>query len=204
MPPMITTTSELSRNCPSSPGASVPNEPPKPPPSPARKEPTKNAIANVIWMLIPSACTIARSSTPARITIPVRVFLSQSQSSTPTPTAKKRMKRRKTEYWTLSMRRLTKRSSLSGMAMSFATPPQCSSIRSATMIEKAIVISAWRSSWPWFQRSSDCCMPRPMTPTMSPPMRSGKTHSIQKRSTSELCRPMSPLPTQWRCRVSAM
>ena len=85
MPPMITTTSELSRNWPSRPGASVPNEPPKPPPRPARKEPTKNAIANVTWMLIPSACTMARSSTPARITIPVRVLFSQSQSSEPDP-----------------------------------------------------------------------------------------------------------------------
>ncbi len=77
MPPMITTTSELSRNCPSRPGASVPREPPKPPPSPARNEPTKKVIANVTWMLMPSACTIERSSTPALITMPVRVRFSQ-------------------------------------------------------------------------------------------------------------------------------
>ena len=37
------------------------------------REPTTNAIANVPWMLIPSAEVICRSSTPARITIPVFV-----------------------------------------------------------------------------------------------------------------------------------
>ncbi len=45
------------------------------------------AIANVRWMLIPSAETIARSSTPARMTMPVRVRFNQSHSETPMPTA---------------------------------------------------------------------------------------------------------------------
>ena len=45
-----------------------------------------NAIANVHWMLIPIAEVICRSSTPARMTIPVRVFCSQSQRTTPTET----------------------------------------------------------------------------------------------------------------------
>ena len=42
-------------------------------PSAASAEPTTNAIAKVIWMLIPSAEVIFSSSTPARITMPVFV-----------------------------------------------------------------------------------------------------------------------------------
>ena len=61
------------------------------PPRPASAEPTMNAIANVSWMLIPSAETMARSSTPARMTMPVRVRFSHSQSRRPMPTAIPRM-----------------------------------------------------------------------------------------------------------------
>ena len=46
---------------------------PTAPPKAASAEPTTNAIANVRWMLMPSAEVIWRSSTPARITMPVRV-----------------------------------------------------------------------------------------------------------------------------------
>ena len=35
------------------------------------------------------------------------------------------------------------------------------------MIETAIVISAWRSSWPWFQRRSVCCITSPTAATIT-------------------------------------
>ena len=53
------------------------------PPNAASAEPTRNASAKTNWMLRPSAEVICRSSTPARITIPVRVRWSQSQSTMP-------------------------------------------------------------------------------------------------------------------------
>ena len=95
-------------------------------------------------MLIPSACTIWRSSTPARTIIPVRVNFSQIHSARPTKTAMPRMNSRKRLYCTSATCRSSNRSSASGKAMSLAMPPKCSSIRSAAMIETAIVISAWR------------------------------------------------------------
>ena len=66
-------------------------------PMPASIEPTKNAIRKTRWMLTPSAETIARSSTPARMTMPVRVRLSQIQSARPITSARPRMKRRAPE-----------------------------------------------------------------------------------------------------------
>ena len=87
MPPMITTTSELSSQMLSVPLATAVCDVPITAPMPASAEPTKNAIMNVRWMLTPSAATIARSSTPARITMPVRVRLSQTQSAMPITSA---------------------------------------------------------------------------------------------------------------------
>ena len=52
--------------------------------------------------------------------------------------------------------------------MSSATPPPvCTTTWSATITESAIVISAWRSSWPWFQRRSSCCIASPSRPATS-------------------------------------
>ena len=49
--------------------------------------------------------------------------------------------------------------------MSWAVPPPvCTTTWSATITEIAIVISAWRNSWPWFQRSSTCCIASPRRP----------------------------------------
>ena len=64
MPPMITTTSELSSQTPSWPCEMLPCEVPTVAPSATSAAPTANAIANVTWMLIPSAEVICRSSTP--------------------------------------------------------------------------------------------------------------------------------------------
>ena len=203
MPPMITTTSELSSQLESTPGARLANEPPITPPSPASAEPTKNAIANVSWMLMPRALTICRSSTPARITIPVRVFLSQTHRPSPTAIATARMKSRVVVYWTPATWRFQKASSLPGHAMSSATPPKCASIWSARMIAIAIVISAWRSSCPWFQRRKTCCIDRPTSPTRSEATIAGRIQFL--RSTWELVSPNAePSPTQWRCSFSAM
>ena len=54
---------------------------------------------------VPSAETIARSSTPARMTMPVRVRFSHSQSARPIPMPIPRITRRVSVYWTLSTRR---------------------------------------------------------------------------------------------------
>ena len=85
------------------------------------------------------------------------------------------MKSRVVVYCTPATRRSTNLSSVPGQAMSCATPPKWASIWSARMIAIAIVISAWRSSWPWFQRRNACCIPRPTAPTSSAPMSVGST-----------------------------
>ena len=84
---MITTTSELSSHWPSAPGATPANDAPIAPPIPARNAPTKNVMAKTTSMLMPSARTISWSSTPARMTMPMRVRLSHSHSNTPTTSA---------------------------------------------------------------------------------------------------------------------
>ena len=88
----------------------------------------------------------------------MRVILSQTQSRTPIATAIPRITRRVVVYWMPSTRRFVKVSKLRGQAMSSATPPKWASIWSARMIAIAIVISAWRRSWPWFQRRKICCI----------------------------------------------
>ena len=50
-------------------------------------------------------------------------------------------------------------------------------IWSARITETAIVISACRRSWPWFQRRSSCCTPRPTTAMTPMATSSGTTHS---------------------------
>ena len=58
-----------------------------------------NAIANVSWMLIPIAETMSRSSTPARITMPVRVRLSQNHRPPPIARPMTRITMRVSVYW---------------------------------------------------------------------------------------------------------
>ena len=76
--PMITTTSEKSSHCPSWPwpmdACTTADDPAR-----RRRRPTRNAIANVTWMLMPIADVICRSSTPARMTMPVFVRCSHSR-----------------------------------------------------------------------------------------------------------------------------
>ena len=67
-------------------------------------------------------------------------------------------------YWMPSTRRFVNVSMLRGQAMSSATPPKWASIWSARMIAIAIVISACRRSWPWFQRRKICCIASPRAP----------------------------------------
>ena len=55
---------------------------------------------------------------------------------------------------------------------------------SATITETAIVISAWRSSWPWFQRSSTCCIASPSSPATIAAMKS-TTNQLSRLTWSE-------------------
>ena len=50
-----------------------PWEPPTAPPKAARAEPTTNATAKTNWMFTPRADVMCWSSTPARMTMPMRV-----------------------------------------------------------------------------------------------------------------------------------
>ena len=70
--------------------------------------------------------------------------------------------------------RLTGLSKVRGLEMSFAMPPKWASIWSAMITETAIVMSAWRRSWPWFQRRKACWISTPTPPTMRPAAISGK------------------------------
>ena len=54
---------------------------------------------------------------------------------------------------------------------------KCAITWSATITEMAIVISACRRSWPWFQRSISCCMPSPKSAMQPTVTSSGSTHS---------------------------
>ena len=69
------------------------------PPKPASADPTTKAIANVSWMLMPIAETMSRSSTPARMTMPLRVLCSQNHSAAPMTRPMPRMTRRVIVYW---------------------------------------------------------------------------------------------------------
>ena len=108
--------------------------------------------------------------------MPVRVRLSQNHSPTPMTMPMPRMTRRVSVYWMPSTCRLTNLSNVPGQEMSSATPPKWASIWSARMIETAIVISAWRRSWPWFQRRNSCCISRPTPATMAIAAMAGSTH----------------------------
>ena len=78
------------------------------------------------------------------------------------------------------MRRSTNLLTEPGNDMSWAVPPPvCTMTWSATITETAIVISAWRSSWPWFQRSSTCCIASPSSPA---------TIAAMNRTTNQLRR----------------
>ena len=184
MPPMITTISAMSRYCVSLPLSTEIIVPPSTPPSPARNAPRKNAPAKTSWMLIPSAETICRSSTPARTIIPKRVRLITTQSASPTAIAtsehedaEERIGERR-RAWRLTLSGKHARRPRAPRAM----PPKWASAWSAMMIEIAIVISACRSSWPWFQRRKTCCITSPMTPTASDATTSGTIQSARLAS----------------------
>ena len=66
-----------------------------------------------------------------------------------------------------------------GVLMSFEMPPKAASIWSAKITDSAIVISAWRRSWPWFQRRNTCWMTTPTTPMISVASSSGTTQADQ-------------------------
>ena len=67
-----------------------------------------------------------------------------------------------------------------GVLMSFEIPPKAASIWSAKITDSAIVISAWRRSWPWFQRRKTCWISTPITPMM--PVRDQERHDPADRS----------------------
>ena len=66
-----------------------------------------------------------------------------------------------------------------GVLMSFEMPPNAASIWSAKITDSAIVISAWRRSWPWFQRRKTCWISTPMTPMIGVASSSGTTQPIR-------------------------
>ena len=81
--------------------------------------------------------------------------------------------------------------------MSSATPPKWASIWSARMIEIAIVISAWRSSWPWFQRRKTCCISEPDARRRSASRRAtGGTSSAASPGRCVERRSRAPSPTR--------
>jgi hypothetical protein len=75
-------------------------------------------------------------------------------------------------------------------------PPYAASIWSAATTEIAIVISAWRRSWPWFQRRNTCWSTMPSTPMISVAISSGTSQPIRLYS------PPPPPPPALRLRFS--
>ena len=65
-----------------------------------------------------------------------------------------------------------------GQVMLEASPSlKWASTWSAMITEIAIVISAWRSSCPWFQRRKTCWTMRPTAPITATATSAGKIHS---------------------------
>ncbi len=64
---------------------------------------------------------------------------------------------------------------------------------SATITETAIVSSAWRRSWPWFQRSNVCWTTTPTTETIAAATSTGSTHSQVETSAPAIAKPPTPV-----------
>ena len=99
MPPTMTTTSDASRKRMSSPGARDWNVPPTTPARPASPAPKAKTATKTSWMRMPLAASMSRSSTPARIIIPIRVRLSSHHITTPMTTAAAKIARRTIGYF---------------------------------------------------------------------------------------------------------
>ena len=82
----------------SSPGASDWKVPPTTPASPASPAPNANTMTKTSWMRTPLAASMSRSSTPARIMIPMRVRLSSHHITMPITSAAKKITRRTIGY----------------------------------------------------------------------------------------------------------
>jgi hypothetical protein len=68
--------------------------------------------------------------------------------------------------------------------------------------EIAIVIRAWRSSCPWFQRRKTCCITRPIRPTASDATTSGMTQSPTPASELPKAETASPpVRRSWRSKA---
>ncbi len=80
--------------------------------------------------------------------------------------------------------------------MSLEMPPNAASIWSAMITLSAIVISAWRRSWPWFQRRKICCSATPSRPissvaTISGTIQASRPYSVSDAPLSDRPRPLS-------------
>ena len=90
-----------------------------------------------------------------------------------------------------------------GNDMSWAVPPPVwTTTWSATITEIAIVISAWRSSWPWFQRSSSCCIASPSRPATTAAMSRTTNQLITLTCVDETAMSGSPVMIR-RCTLMA-
>ena len=83
-----------------------------------------------------------------------------------------------------------------GVLMSFEMPPNAASIWSAKITDSAIVISAWRRSWPWFQRRNTCWITTPITPMIAVASSNGTIQPSSEYvvSLSPVSERPSPLP----------
>ena len=68
---------------------------------------------------------------------------------------------------------------------------------SAMITEIAIVISAWRSSCPWFQRRKTCWITSPRAAMHAAAARAGSTHSSVVTSVPGMVKP-EPVIFCWR------
>ena len=156
---MITTTSELSSQFESTPGARLANEPPTTPPRPgergADEERDRERALDVDAERAHHRAVVdagADHHAGARLLQPEPEQPRRSRARAAGSAAAPR------STATPATCRFTKWSIRPGHVMPSEMPPKWSSIWSAKMIETAIVISAWRRSSPWFQRSRNCCM----------------------------------------------
>ena len=129
---------------------------------------------------MPSAETMSRSSTPARTILPKRVRLISHHSPTPISERDAEHDHAAEEAEADVAGRSTVVGQSVGVLMSFEMPPNAASIWSAKITESAIVISAWRRSWPWFQRRNTCWMTTPITPMIAVASSSGMSQPSRR------------------------
>ena len=164
----------------------MPCERPTAAPSAASAEPTTKAIANVFWMLSPSAEVICAVVDARADDLPGPRAVEPEPEADPDQDAEREHDEPGERVVDVPDLQVdppvgpARPREADGVAAADLVGPglgKWAITWSATITETAIVISAWRRSWPWFQRSNSCWTTSPTTATIAAATSTGSTHS---------------------------